>query len=210
MPLDLQAKLLRALEQQELRPVGATQVVRFDARIVAATNRDPEAMVREGTFRRDLFYRLNVLTITVPSLRNRKEDIPLLAEYFLHRLAEDGGHRRHLSPKALDLLQSYHWPGNVRELQNYLRRAVALTDRSVIYISDFPEAIWNPPDTKSAVPRDEAVVPLRDLERHAILQALVAAGGDKAVAARRLGIGRATLYRRLRQYQEDLDIATQH
>src|SRR6185437_3565853 len=118
LPVDLQAKLLRAIQEKEIRPVGSTRRIPIKVRILAATNRDLEQAVADGTFRRDLYYRLNVLTLRIPPLRNRKSDIPLLAEYFLERLARLTGMRRSISDEAMKVMMAYDWPGNVRELEN--------------------------------------------------------------------------------------------
>ena len=127
LPVDLQAKLLRAIQEKEIRPVGGTKRMPINVRILAATNRDLEAAVAEGKFRRDLYFRLNVLTLRIPPLRERKQDIPLLVEHFLERLARSTGYQRTLSDEAMKLMLAYDWPGNVRELENCLERACAMS-----------------------------------------------------------------------------------
>jgi len=206
LPLDLQSRLLRAIQEKEFRPVGGTKGMTFRAHILAATNRDLEAAVRQGSFRSDLYFRLNVVAITLPPLRDRKADIPLLAEQILRRLAavHSKGHRSlswAISSEAMDLLLAYDWPGNVRELENCLERAVTLGSGPLIGPKDLPSSLHAPP-----LPRDgrfpESVIPLEEMERQAILRALSRAGGDKILAARWLGIGKTTLYRKLRGYQQ--------
>ena len=138
LPLDLQAKLLRALQEKEVRPVGATHRVPIKARIVAATNRDLAAMVETGSFRKDLFYRLNVVNLRLPSLRDRREDIPLLAAHFLDHITHERGRKFTLSDEALRTMMRHDWPGNVRELENSIERACALSSGPVIHLGDLP------------------------------------------------------------------------
>jgi DNA-binding NtrC family response regulator len=207
LPVELQTRLLRALQEKEFRPVGSTRRVPFQARIIAATNRNLQLAIQQGNFRKDLFFRLNVVSITLPPLRERKVDIPLLAEQIIHDLtkaqpAKSGRMRWTLSSDALDRLLAYHWPGNVRELENCLERAIALGSGPIIQTSDLPSAIQVP----SPIGLDgstQSVIPLEEMERQAILRALAGAGGDKILAARMLGIGKTTLYRKLRKYEED-------
>ncbi len=143
LPVDLQAKLLRALQEKEIRPVGGTRAIPINVRILAATNRDLEAAVQQGSFRRDLYFRLNVLTLRVPPLRERKQDIPLLAGHILERVARTTGVQRNISDDALKLMLNYDWPGNVRELENSLERACALTTGPTVHIADLPTALQN-------------------------------------------------------------------
>src|ERR1035438_3555114 len=143
LPVDLQAKLLRAIQEKEVRPVGGTRAIPINVRILAATNRDLEAAVQDGTFRRDLYFRLNVLTLRVPPLRERKQDIPLLAGHILERVARTTGVQRNISDDALKLMLNYEWPGNVRELENCLERACALTSGPTMHIADLPTALQN-------------------------------------------------------------------
>ncbi len=196
-PPSMQVKLLRALEAREIRPVGGTQPISVDVRIIAATNRDLEAAVQAGTFRADLFYRLNVIAITLPPLRERLEDLPLLVEHFLTKYNAKLKKRiREVSPEALALLLDYPWPGNIRELENCIERAVVLTRGEIL----LPEAL--PPQIRlqgKKVPV-EAQGPLEELIRQAILKALIQTNGNRRQAARLLGIPERTLYRRLKAY----------
>ena len=143
LPLDLQSKLLRALQEKEIRPIGATHTQRIDVRVLAATNRDLEFAVDQGTFRKDLFYRLNVLTLRIPAPRERKEDIPLLAHSFLSRLSCAAGRQYSISDDAMQLLMSYEWPGNVRELENCLERASAMSSGPALHVGDLPSTLQN-------------------------------------------------------------------
>lgn len=206
LPVELQTRLLRAIQEKEFRPIGSTRRVPFTARIIAATNRNLQAAIQQGAFRKDLYFRLNVVSITLPPLRERKGDIPLLAEQILRDLAagqrgERARMRWTLSSEALDRLLVYNWPGNVRELENCLERAVTLGSGPLIQPSDLPSSVQTPASFGSDT-APESVIPLEEMERQAILRALSAAGGDKLRAARMLGIGKTTLYRKLRKYQQ--------
>jgi two-component system response regulator HydG len=201
MPIDMQAKLLRALQEKEVRPVGGTERVPLSARIIAATNRDLEAAVRQGTFRQDLFFRLNVVQIKMPPLRERKTDIPVLVNSFLEKFSEANGKLRTISEDAMSRLMAYDWPGNVRELENAIERAVALGSGPILHAGDLPTSLQY--GTGERTPHNDELLPLEVLERRAILRALKEAGGDKLAAARILGIGKTTLYRKLKQYQAD-------
>src|SRR2546422_5253707 len=139
LPVDLQAKLLRAIQEREIRPVGSTRRIAINVRILAATNRDLEQAVAQGTFRRDLYFRLNVLSLRIPCLRERRPDVPMLVAHFLERLARNTGVRRSVSDEALRVMLSYDWPGNVRELENCLERACAFTTGPMIQVADLPE-----------------------------------------------------------------------
>jgi DNA-binding NtrC family response regulator len=209
MPLDLQAKLLRALQEKEVRPVGATHRVPINVRILAATNRDLASMVEQGRFRKDLYYRLNVVALRIPPLRDRREDIPLLAAHFLNRMARNGGAKYTLSDDALRTMSEYAWPGNVRELENSLERACALCSGPVLRLSDLPTQLQDfhlcfgrsaKPGENGAANEPAEVTPLAALERQAILDTLRQLNGDKLTAARLLGIGKTTLYRKLKEY----------
>jgi DNA-binding NtrC family response regulator len=203
LPVDLQSKLLRALQEKEIRPVGGTRAIPINVRILAATNRDLEAAVQDGTFRRDLYFRLNVLTLRVPPLRERKQDIPLLAGHILERVARTTGVQRNISDDALKLMLNYEWPGNVRELENCLERACALTSGPTIHITDLPTALQNFHSQTPVVTvsfESAGIVSLADLEKRAILHAITILNGDKLEAARQLGIGKTTLYRKLKDY----------
>jgi two-component system response regulator HydG len=210
LSLDLQAKLLRALQEKEVRPVGATHRVPIRARIVAATNRDLAAMVETGTFRKDLFYRINVVNLRLPPLRDRREDIPLLAAHFLDRLSRERGTKFTLSDEALRTMMRHDWPGNVRELEHSIERACALSSGPVLHLGDLPTQLQQQglEARRSAVaagtPAAEGGLPelatLAELERQAILGAIRTLNGDKLQAAKLLGIGKTTLYRKLKEY----------
>jgi transcriptional regulator with PAS, ATPase and Fis domain len=202
MPLALQSKLLRALQEQEVEPLGSNKVQRVDVRVIAATSRDLSAMVAEGRFRADLFYRLNVLPIRLPALRERLSDLDALVEV----LAEDISRRSGLPPKtvaadALDWLARRPWPGNIRELRNALEQASLMTDDLVLHASHFGGGSVAPQPRGEAAPQ---TLPERraELEREAIRVALVETGGNRAAAAKRLKISRATLYEKLARYPE--------
>jgi transcriptional regulator with PAS, ATPase and Fis domain len=198
LPLFLQAKLLRVLQEKEIRPVGSTERTPIDVRVIAATNRDLETGVWKGTFRQDLYFRLNVVQIRLPALRERKVDIPLLVTHFLDKFSEPKQPVRALSDEALRRLMAYDWPGNVRELGNAIECALALSSESVLT----PDDLASVPYGASApnAPDGNELVPLEELERRAITNALRETGGDKIAAARLLGIGKTTLYRKLKAY----------
>jgi DNA-binding NtrC family response regulator len=203
LPIDLQSKLLRAIQEKEIRPVGGTRTIPVNVRILAATNRDLESAVQQGTFRRDLFFRLNVLTLRIPPLRERKQDIPLLAAHVLERVARTTGVHRTISDDALRRMLDYEWPGNVRELENCLERACALSSSATLQIGDLPTALRNLgseayPTLES--PESRGILSLAEMEKRAITQAIEQLHGDKLEAARRLGIGKTTLYRKLKEY----------
>ena len=207
LPVDLQAKLLRALQEKEIRPVGGTKAIPINARILAATNRDLEQAVAQGNFRRDLYFRLNVLTLRIPPLRSRKQDIPLLVGHFLERMTRSTGVQRSVSDEALKLMLAYDWPGNVRELENCLERACALTSGPTIHTADLPTQIQNwrsQAEAAAAVEHAKAACtafcPSRRWRSSAILGAIEQLHGDKLEAARLLGIGKTTLYRKLKEY----------
>jgi len=196
-----QVKLLRAIQEREVIPVGATQAVPVDVRIIAATNRDLEEEIRKGTFRTDLYYRLNVIQLRLPPLRERREDIDLLARHFLERLAErEGGTARELSEDALEVLRHYDWPGNVRELENALERAVVLAPDGNLDVRHLPDRVRERPEVRLV---DEAPPPnptMEIIERAYIRWVLDAEGGNKTRAAEVLGIDPSTLYRKLNRY----------
>jgi len=219
MPLAMQAKLLRALQEQEVEPLGSNQVIKVDVRVIAATSRDLAAMVADGRFRADLYYRLNVLPIRLPALRERLADLEVLAEALLDDIARRSGLvHRHLSAAALDLLARQPWPGNIRELRNVLEQATLMTDDLLLEPRHFglplgaaaaaalPSAVTPPePGPSSTEQSPVALRPLNEqlseLEQRAIRQAMDAAGGNKVAAARLLRISRATLYEKLARYQ---------
>ena len=195
----LQVKLLRALQEREIVPVGATQPVGIDLRIIAATNRDLDQEIRRGGFRSDLYYRLNVIALHLPPLRDREDDIALLAEYFLRR--QSNGTALRLSSDALDALLRYEWPGNVRELENALERAAILTKSETISVDALPTRIVAPAPVPLVSERPAANPTLELVERAYILWVLQAEGGNKARAAEVLGIDPSTLYRKLNRYE---------
>jgi len=197
-----QVKLLRALQEREVVPVGATEPIPIDVRIIAATNRDLEEGIRRGTFRSDLYYRLNVIQLRLPPLRDRCEDIPLLARHFLERLAgrEEGAAIKDLSEEALHLLLEYDWPGNVRELENALERAAVVTPGEVIEADALPERLLDAPAPR-LVEEDVPQNPTMEMiERAYIHWVLRSEGGNKTRAAEVLGIDPSTLYRKINRY----------
>jgi two-component system, NtrC family, response regulator AtoC len=223
LPLELQAKLLRVLQEKEVRPVGSNQRVKVDVRVIAATNRDLESAYKAGTFRKDLYFRLNVVTVHVPALRERRSDIPILVNWFCERYAPGADLR--VSNAAMKALMNYDWPGNVRELENCVERAVALGNGNLIDLGDLPPSIasLNLPasrlasdtvpefvsdlaaSTESTSGEGATAVPLsttdlEDIERATIQRVFEQVKGDKALAGRMLGISRATLYRKLKRY----------
>ena len=221
LPLDMQVKLLRVLQEKEFRPVGSTMVRQSDFRLIAATNRDLAKEVERGAFRRDLYYRLNVVPLRVAPLRERTEDIPALIAHFL----ESYGHNHTITQEALDAMLSYDWPGNVRELEHCIQHMVAVNSGPLIHAADLPTALQNQvlarrgqgmaaaaavavadpaprmgPRMASSPPPTPPVIRLIDMEKKAIMQALEYTKGDRMMAAQLLGIGRTTLYRKLKEY----------
>ncbi len=205
LPLDMQVKLLRVLQEKEFRPVGSLLPRQSDFRVIAATNRDLAVEVEHGRFRRDLYYRLNVVTLRLPALRDRRDDIPLLIEHFLGRYG--GVHQ--LTAETLDMMLSYSWPGNVRELENCIHRLLASGPGLLLQKQNLPSALLNyarqtaVDDSGAALAaqlESDDVLPLAEVERQAILHALRFTKGDRATAAHLLGIGRTTLYRKLKEY----------
>jgi two-component system response regulator HydG len=199
LPVDLQAKLLRAIQEKEIRPVGGVKNIPISVRILGATNRDLEQAVTAGTFRRDLYFRLNVLTLRIPSLRERRQDVPLLVGHFLERIGRDSGLEKTISDDAVKALLNYDWPGNVRELENSLERACALSSANEIQVRDLPTNLSSAPADLVARPA-AGIMPMAELEKLTILNALTQVNGDKLLAARLLGIGKTTLYRKLKEY----------
>ena len=213
LPLDLQAKLLRALHEKEIRPTGSLTALPMEARILAATSRDLAALVENGRFRKDLFYRINVVNIRIPPLRERLSDVPLLAAHTLDRISRERGIPYTLSDDALRLLDGYDWPGNVRELEHAIERACTLSSGPVVHLRDLPTQLQehrfqsrSGPLSLAASSETFRVIPIVELERQAILSTLQQLNGDKLRAAKLLGIGKTTLYRKLKEYglPEDL------
>lgn len=216
LPLDLQAKLLRALQEKEVRPVGATQARPISARVLAATNRDLALMVEQGRFRKDLYFRLNVVSLRIPPLRDRREDIAVLATHFLARMEKESGVVRSFSDSMLRTMTEYDWPGNVRELENAIERACALSSGPVLHMGDLPTQLQNfrvlqepaIQEVEESVPERREVmdtaqggiVSIAEMEKHAILGTIRQLKGDKLMAAKLLGIGKTTLYRKLKEY----------
>ena len=216
LPLDMQVKLLRLLQEHEFRPVGSLKQHKVDIRVIAATHHDLARDVARGAFRQDLYYRLNIVTMRLPALRDRHEDIPGLIAHFLRRFGKDYS----LTPETLGVMMSYDWPGNVRELQNAIQRMAALNSGPVMNIVDLPSALQNNYGSDSpvyaaamAAGTQSAQLPLHrspprrtglflpTIEKETILKALEEAHGDRASAAQMLGIGRTTLYRKLKEYK---------
>jgi two-component system response regulator HydG len=201
LPVDLQAKLLRALQEKEIRPVGSTRRIPINVRILAATNRDLEQAVMQGAFRRDLYFRLNVLSLRIPPLRERREDIPLLIACFLERMTRASKQEKILSDEALKAMLAYDWPGNVRELENCLERTYAFTSGPLIHSTDLPREVAKLPIHEPVNGNGHrAIVPMAEMEKQTILRAIAELNGDKLQAARLLGIGKTTLYRKLKDY----------
>jgi two-component system response regulator HydG len=203
MPITLQPKILRALQDRKVRPVGGSQEIPFDARILAATNRDLETMVEEQRFREDLYYRINVIHIPLPPLRARGSDTLLLAQRFIdHFAARASKPVTGITPEAAQKLNDYSWPGNVRELGNCIERAIALTRYDKLTIEDLPDKVraYKPSHVifPAEDPRD--IVPLEEVERRYILRVFEAAGHNRSLAAQLLGVDRKTLYRKLEKY----------
>ena len=203
LPLEMQAKLLRFLQEKEVRPVGSTQRFKVDVRVIAATNRDLETEYRSGQFRKDLYFRLNVVTVHLPALRERRSDIPMLIHWFLDRYAK--GSAIQVTSAAMKCLLQYDWPGNVRELENCVERATALGDGKLMDVEDLPPVIRSLSPTSDIAGNTSAqsslsATDLEDIERATIKRVFEQVKGDKVVAGKMLGISRATLYRKLKRY----------
>jgi DNA-binding NtrC family response regulator len=201
IPPATQVKLLRVLQEGEFERVGGTQTLKTDVRVIAATNEDLETAVAEGRFRKDLYYRLNVIHLAIPPLRDRQEDIPLLALHFLDKFClENDRAPMGITPEAMAALKSHYWPGNVRELQNVVERAVALCQGNMVELTDLPDEVrrYSPEDDQITIPVGAS---MEEIERRAILKTLKKTEGDKELTARLLGIGLATLYRRLKEME---------
>src|SRR5713226_452607 len=196
LSLPLQAKLLRVLQNQEIQRVGSSEVRRVDLRVIAATHRDLQAMVRDRRFREDLFYRLSMVQIKLPALAQREEDLPLLERYFIKRFAQQYGKPlRGITRRAQALLARYSWPGNVRELENVLGNACMMSEGDLIDVRDFPDTLRKPAERELV--EDEDLIPLDELQRRHALRVLARVGGNKKRAAEILGIARTTLYQLL-------------
>ena len=216
LPLDLQSRLLRALQEKEVKPIGGTQTKPISARVLASTNRNLAAMVEQGKFRKDLFFRLNVVNLKMPALRERRDDVPLLVVHFMAKVERETGLERTLSDEALRALVKYDWPGNVRELENAIERAYVLSNGLTLNLDDLPPSLHDLEDSlreelivepaieitvpKSSVSNDSHIVPIAEMEKQAILGTIRVLKGDKILAARLLGIGKTTLYRKLKEY----------
>jgi two-component system response regulator HydG len=200
----MQAKLLRVIQEREICRVGGEDMLAIDVRIVAATNRSLEEEVRKGAFREDLYYRLNVVKVDIPSLRERRDDIPLLAQYFLEKYAEKNRKQiKGFSPIAMDTMVRYGWPGNVRELENIVERAVIILQGDHITERELPSTMLETGEQETVETSSYPVSPnrrLEDIEKEAILLTLEANAGNKSETARRLGINRKTLHKKLKDY----------
>ncbi len=214
LPLEMQVKLLRLLQEREFRAVGSLTTRKVEIRVIAATHRDLNREIEHKNFRQDLFYRLNVVTLRLPPLRERREDIPLLIGRFLERL----GARHSLTNETMETLMSYDWPGNVRELQNCIERMVAMNSGPLLHLQDMPSALQTHRLARDAgalsaaavaavgpeplrAPAQSGIIPLTEMEKRAIREALEYTKGDRVMAALLLGIGRTTLYRKLKEYR---------
>jgi DNA-binding NtrC family response regulator len=197
LPVDLQVKMLRALQEREIKPIGSNERTRLDARIIAATNQELQSAVRRGNFRKELYFRLDVVSIKIPPLRERKSDIPALVHYFLERYGGGESRVAGMSYEAMTRLMSYDWPGNVRELENCVQRALALGSGPVIQVKDLPSNLLYQVANAGEARETPS---LKELERRAILEALEATRGDRLRAAKLLGIGKTTIYRKLKEY----------
>ena len=207
MPPALQVKLLRVLQEREVIPVGATEAIPVDVRIIAATNRDLEEEIRRGNFRSDLYYRLNVIALNLPTLRERRDDLLLLLEDFLQPMAQESGTEpKALSSEALDAVMVYEWPGNVRELENALEHAVVLSRGNLIEAGALPERITKRRKEPLVAERSYRNPTLEVIERAYIMWVLQAEGGNKTRAAEVLGIDPSTLYRKLSRYEEQVEV----
>ncbi len=203
MPSVLQVKLLRALQEHEVTPVGSSTPVKFDARIIAATNKNLETEVAENRFREDLFYRLNVIEITLPPLRARREDVPLLAKYFVGKIAkQQNAPEKSITPEAMSVLINHKWTGNVRELENAIERSFILSSDEIELENLPPKIRAGAKNTLETRDSENSRPTLEDVERRYILEILKAVGEDKSAAAEILGIDLSTLYRKLKRYEE--------
>ncbi|MCG8607076.1 sigma-54 dependent transcriptional regulator [bacterium] len=201
MSATMQAKVLRVLQEKEFERVGGNEIVKVDTRVISATNKDLEKAVKEDEFREDLFYRISVFPIKMPPLRERKEDIPLLAAHFMAKYsAEEGKQIDQIAPDALDLLMKYEWPGNVRELENAIERAIVLATPPEIVLNDLPLAVQSIAEKKIFESDNKLSGWIEQLEKDALHQALLECEGNISQTAKKLGIGRATIYRKAKKY----------
>jgi transcriptional regulator with PAS, ATPase and Fis domain len=206
MSMAMQAKLLRVLQERELERVGGINSTRINVRVIAATNKNLYTLVKEHKFREDLYYRLNVVILNLPPLRERKEDIPVLCQVLLRRLNEQLGTKVNLiRPEVLSCFQNYHWPGNVRELENTLERAINFCEHDTITREHIPQTIWlSAREGWEATPPNSLEKHLQEREKEAIIRALEKASGNKSKAAKSLKIHRSALYRKMLKYNIDL------
>ena len=198
IPLEVQAKLLRAIQEREIRPVGSSKMAKIEARIIAATNQPLKKAVREGNFREDLFYRLHVIPVPVPPLREHPEDIPLLVDHFIQKYNTERRSVHGISPEALEILHKYSWSGNIRELENVIQQTIALGTSDIIRPIDIPAYVQYPRQVHDT--DTEEIKSLRNIEKDAIIKALRMTSGRKQDGARLLGIGKTTLYEKLKKY----------
>jgi two-component system response regulator HydG len=198
LPVELQAKLLRAIQEREIKPLGSNERTRLEARIIAATNQDVDAAIQRGSLRKDLYFRLNVVSIKLPPLRERKSDIAALVRHFIARHGGKESRVAGISGEVMARFMNYDWPGNVRELENCIQRALALGSGPHIQMTDLPSNLLYL--VGSAPSRRQGLTTLQELEQRAIRQALEATGGDRVRAAKLLGIGKTTIYRKLKEY----------
>jgi len=197
LPVELQAKLLRPLQEHKVRPIGGNEWTKLDARVVAATNQDIQAAIKRGSVRNDLYFRLNVVSIRMPPLRERKVDIPGLVHDFIDRHGRGESNITGVSYDAMTRIMNYNWPGNVRELENCIQRALVLGTGPLIQVKDLPSPVLYQMNTEA---EGAEILSLKDLERQAIIQALEMTGGDRLKAAVKLGIGKTTIYRKLKGF----------
>jgi two-component system response regulator HydG len=197
-----QAKILRVLQEREFEPLGSTQTIKVDTRVIAATNKNLEGEIKAGRFREDLYYRLNVVSLEVPPVRERREDISLLADFFLKRYAEKNNRIiKGFTPRAMDLLARYDWPGNVRELENVMERAVIMARGEMITPAEFPDILRElDPEVKATYVNLSPGRTLKDVEKDMIIRTLEETEGNRTHAAKILGISRRTLQLKLKEY----------
>ncbi|QNB47945.1 PAS domain S-box protein [Thermanaerosceptrum fracticalcis] len=213
LPLNLQVKLLRVLQEREITRVGGIKPIQVDTRIIAATNKDLTAMLKKGTFRQDLFYRLNVVNIEIPPLRERREDLVALIPVILHKINEKYNLRKKLSPQVMERFLKYHWPGNIREIENTLERLVVLTNEDVIGIDHLPDYLKEEKSHHNKIITFDSIVPLKtaveEVEYQMLAMALEKYGSTRAMA-KALGVNQSTIVRKMRQYRMDKNDALEH